>query len=118
MKKNKAKRSTAALTPVQLAQLKRDRELIAQELSELRARQQQFRKAKEEKSLSGALRRAIHSSKILLPQLASRARTNIQTLESFLLGEAQLTSDVIDRLSRILNLRLELAEPQRKSRSA
>lgn len=63
--------------------------------------------AMHEPTTSGALRRAIHSSKILLPDLAERAQTEMDTLDAFLMGEQPLDSDIIDRLAKILKLRLE-----------
>jgi hypothetical protein len=62
--------------------------------------------AMQERTTSGALRRAIHASKILLPDLADRAQTDMNTLDAFLTGERPLTSDVIDRLTKILKLKL------------
>ena len=58
------------------------------------------------------LRRAIHASGILFPDLADRAKTDMDALDAFLTGERSLTSDVIDRLTRILKLKLEAIPSQ------
>src|SRR5262245_860069 len=94
------------LTPEQLAQLQKDRDAIAQELPSLMAKQQRLRELADEPTHSGALRRAIHGSKILLHDLANRAGTDMKTLDAFLVGDRTLTSDIIDKLTKILNLKL------------
>jgi len=89
-----------------MKRFRRSRSLIAAELPELIAKDQRLYDAMREATTSGALRRAIHSGKILLPDLAERAGTDMDTLDSFLTGERALTSDVIDRLTKILKLKL------------
>ncbi len=106
MKKSASRRRHAQLTREQLAQLQKDRNLIADELPALTAKRERLRRAAEESSPSGELRRAIHTSDILLHDLAGRADTNMKTLDAFLVGEQTLTSDVIDRLAAILKLTL------------
>ena len=88
-----------------MKRLRRSRSLIADELPELIAKDQRLYDAMRE-ATSGALRRAIHSGKILLPDLAERAGTDMDTLDAFLPGQRPLTSDVIDRLTKILKLKL------------
>ena len=90
-----------------MKRIRRSRALIAKELPELIEKDQCLHDAMRERTTSGALRRAIHSSKILLPDLADRAQSDIDTLDAFLIGEWPLTSDVIDRLTKILGLKLE-----------
>ena len=102
MKKKTQKRSTIQITDEQIARLRRDRELIAQELPNLVAKHQRLRDAAEESTHSGALRRAIHSSKILLHDLANRAGSDMKSLDEFLTGERTLRSDVLDRLAKAL----------------
>ncbi len=114
----KTKRRTVQLTDEQMAQWRKDCELIADELPDLAVKHRRLRDAAEEQSHSGALRRAIHSSKILLHDLASRADTDIRKLDAFLTGAKPLTSDVIDRLTRILKLKLEPANGKAKPRRA
>src|SRR5262245_4375986 len=96
--------------------IRRSRALIAKELPELIEKGQRLRDAKNEPTVSGALRRAIHSSKLLLPDLADRAETDMDALDAFLTDERPLDSDVIDRLARVLKLRLETTNGSPKSK--
>jgi len=114
----RTKRRTVQLTEAQIQQRRRNRALIAEELPDLIAKHQRIRDAKEERTMSGALRRAIHSSKILLDDLADRAGTDLDTLDAFLTGDRPLTSDLIDRLTKILKLKLESANGKPKPRRA
>ncbi|MGH7138755.1 MAG: hypothetical protein ACREHD_23660 [Pirellulales bacterium] len=118
MKRTKARRSTTELTTEQLKQLRNDRALIAKELPDLDAKHQRLCDAAQEPTHSGALRRAIHASRILLDDLADRAGTELGTLDGFLTGKRMLTSDVIDRLTKILQLKLEPANGKPKPRRA
>src|SRR5947209_2713474 len=118
MKKTKETRRTVKLSEEQVQQLHKDRELIARELPNLIAKHRRICAAAEERTTSGALRRAIHSSKILLHDLATRAKTNMATLDAFLTGDRPLTSDVIDRLTKILKLKLEGPTGKSRARSA
>jgi hypothetical protein len=93
-----------------MQQLRKDRTLIAKELPSLAAKHERICKAAAERTTSGELRRAIHSSKFLLHDLAHRTGTDIETLYDFLMGQRPLTSDIIDRLSKILKLKLEAAD--------
>ena len=118
MKQTKSRRSTIQLSDEQIKQLRKDRELIAAELPDLIAKHQRLCDAAEERTPSGAMRRAIHASKILLDDLAALAETDMDTLDAFLTGERPLTSDVIDRLAKILKLKLEAANGKPKPRPA
>ena len=118
MKKTKPRRRTVQLTEEQIAQWRHDCELIAEELPDLVAKHQRIRDAAQERTHSGVLRRAIHSSEILLHDLARRADTDMTTLDAFLTGDTPLTSDVIDRLTKILKLKLEPANGKPKPRRA
>jgi hypothetical protein len=109
MKSPAPRRVSIQLTEEQKDQLRKDRELIANELPELIAKHEVLCEGAKEDTPSGALRRAIHTSKLLFPDLADAAGTDMGALDAFLMGEQTLTSDVIDRLARILNLRLEVA---------
>jgi len=107
MRKKNQRRIVDKLDDALMKKLRRSRALIAKELPELIAKDQRLTDAMQERTTSGALRRAIHSSKILLPDLADRAQTDLDTLDAFLTGERPLTSDIIDRLAKILKLKLE-----------
>jgi len=118
MKKGKAKWRQVRLTEEEMQQLRKDRELIAKELPDLIAKHQRLREAARERTTSGALRRAIHASKLLFPDLADQAETDMDTLDAFLTGDRPLTSDLIDRLTKILKLKLEPANGKAKRRPA
>ena len=57
---------------------------------------------REEGTLSGELRRAIHGSELSLAEIATRAGITPVMLDDFLTGERTLRSDVIDRLTLVL----------------
>jgi hypothetical protein len=118
MKPTKSRRSTTVLTALQLKQLRKDRTLIDKELPALAAKHELLCEAAQEPSHSGDLRRAVHASKILLDDLAHRAGTDLNTLDAFLTGDKTLTSDVIDRLTSILQLKLKPASGKPKPRRA
>jgi hypothetical protein len=107
MPKKKQRQILDKLGDALMRRVRRSRALIAAELPELIEKDQRLHDAMRERTPSGALRRAIHSSKILLPELADRAQTEMNTLDSFLTGDRPLTSDIIDRLAKILKLRFE-----------
>jgi hypothetical protein len=98
---------TRQLTPEEQERLKRQRELIAQELPDLARRDQMRKEAQEEPTLSGELRRAIHASSLSLATIASRAGTTPLLLDEFLTGERTLRSDVLDRLASALGFRFQ-----------
>src|ERR1700686_3459205 len=116
MKKRNKRQIVDKLPNGLMKEIRRSQALIAKELPELIKKGQRLHDAKQEPTLSGALRRAIHSSKILLPDLADRALTDMDTLDAFLTGERPLTSDIIDRLTKLLKLELRSARPKPKSR--
>src|SRR5437016_3591220 len=107
MPKKKRRRIVDKLSGALMKQLRRSRALIAKELPKLLEKDQRLCDAMLERTTSGALRRAIHSSGILLPDLADRAETDMNSPDAFLTGERPLTSDVIDRLTKILKLKLQ-----------
>jgi hypothetical protein len=107
MSDNKAKRITRELTLEEQERLKRHRELIAKELPDLVQRDRMRKEAQEEPTLSGELRRAIHTSELSLATIASQAGMKALVLDEFLTGERTLRSDVMDRLATLLGLRLQ-----------
>jgi hypothetical protein len=109
MSTNPAKRVSRELTPQEQERLKRQRELIAQELPDLIQRDQLRKEAQEEATLSGDLRRAIHASQVSIAVLASQAGITPLVLDEFLTGERTLRSDVMDRLAAALGFRLQRA---------
>jgi hypothetical protein len=106
MKPTNVRRITRKLTQGQVKGLKRKRAQIARELPELIARDQMRKEAGDEPTLSGELRRAIHSSPKSLTEIASDAKIPPLALDEFLTGERTLRSDVLDRLATTLGLEL------------
>ncbi len=86
--------------------LEKVRRQIKQELPELIKKGELLRKAQQEPTFSGELRRAIHSSRFLLPIIGQKAKVSLVVLDKFLIGEKPLPSDVIDRLVEVLGYRL------------
>jgi hypothetical protein len=102
MTDRQARRFTRALTPDEAARLQQFREQISSELSDLTVRDHLRREAREEATLSGGLRRAIHASPLSLTDIARQIGINPIQLDEFLTGERTLRSDVIDRLAYVL----------------
>ncbi len=118
MRKKKHRRIVDKLPDDLMRDIRRSRALIAKELPELIQKDQRLHDAMHEPTTSGALRRAIHSCKILLPDLADLAQTDMDTLDDFLTGERPLTSDLIDRLTKILKLELAASGARPRPRPA
>ncbi len=106
MEKRQAKRVSRELSDEEKSRLATHRRQIAGELPDLEARDQMRKDAREEGTLSGELRRAIHGSSLSLAQIAAEAALSPVVLDDFLTGERTLRSDVIDRLTRLLRLEL------------
>lgn len=83
-----------------LCQIRRDREAIRQELSELADRDARMREAAAEHTLCGHLRQAIHRSPRPLDDIARAAGISAVVLCDFLESEQTLRSDVLDRLAQ------------------
>jgi hypothetical protein len=107
VRKKKNRRIVDNLPDGLMDSIRRSRALVTKELPALIEKGQRLHDAKREATMSGALRRAIHSSKILLPDLAEAADTDMETLDAFLTGEQPLDSDIMDRLTKILKLKLK-----------
>jgi hypothetical protein len=101
-----AKRTYVELSDEKRAQIQRAQAQVKEELPELAIRLRMANKAAEERTFSGALRRAIHASGFHLNYIADHASTTPLILDEFLTGEATLQSDVIDRLVALLNFKL------------
>jgi hypothetical protein len=102
MSLEKNTRISRELTAEEQERLKRNRDLIAKELPELTLRDQMRKEAKEEPTLSGELRRAIHANELEVADIASRAAISPIQLDEFLTGERTLRSDVMDRLAKVV----------------
>lgn len=98
------------MTADQQARLLRQREQIAAEQFPLQAKLERIHEAKQEPSLSGQLRLAIHRSGRLPTQLAVEAGITTQQLGDFLSGDRNLRSDVLDRLTAAVGATLVFPE--------
>jgi hypothetical protein len=96
-------RRGAEPTPAELTRLREIRESIAEELPDLIARDQLRRAAREERSISGAVRDAIHRSKMPLHTIAIKVGLSPVELDEFLTGERTLRSDALDRLAAAIS---------------
>ena len=106
MEKREARRITRPLTQAEQERVRRHREAIAGELPQMAARDQMRNEARQEATLSGQLRRAVHASELSLSAIAAGAGITPLQLDEFLTGERTLRSDVIDRLAHVLGCQL------------
>ena len=106
MNQREAKRITRELTAAEQERLNKYRTQVAEELPDLTVRDQMRKDAREENTLSGELRRAIHASSLSLSQIAAQAAMTPVVLDDFLTGERTLRSDVLDRLASVLGCAL------------
>jgi hypothetical protein len=102
-----AKRISRELTPEEMARIKKYREAIAEELPDLVARNQLRKEAADERTLSGAIRRAVHSGGIEITTIAEQCGITLLMLDEFLTGERTLRSDVLDKLAAVLHLEIQ-----------
>ncbi|MBI3467360.1 MAG: helix-turn-helix transcriptional regulator [Planctomycetes bacterium] len=101
------KRVSRELTDDEKSRLEKHREEIARELPDLQARDQMRKDARDEATLSGELRRAVHESELSLASIAARIGVTPILLDDFLTGERTLRSDVLDRLANVLGYPLQ-----------
>ena len=97
-----ARRISRPLTAAEKKRLRQQREQIAAELPALGARDQLRKGAREETTLSGELRRAVHASDLTLHEIAAKVGITPLLLDDFLTGERTLRSDVMDRLAEVV----------------
>jgi len=109
MNKRQANRISRELTSAEEQRLAQYRTQIASEIPDLQARDQMRKDARDEATLSGELRRAIHESEWSLAEIATRAGITPVMLDDFLTGERTLRSDVMDRLAGTLGYELNRA---------
>lgn len=102
MSNSESRRISRGLTAEEAERVRRLREKIAAELPELTARDQLRKEAREETTLSGGLRRAIHGSPLSLTEIAAQIGIAPLLLDEFLTGERTLRSDSLDRLAALL----------------
>jgi hypothetical protein len=102
MTQRQAKRFTRPLTQAERERLAKYREQIAAELPDLQIRDQLRKEAREEHTLSGELRRAVHASELSLAQISAQVGLEPSVLDEFPTGERTLRSDVLDRLAAVI----------------
>jgi len=109
MEKRKAKRAHLKRSPINKRQMEKWRGQIAEELPDLIRRDKLADDAMKEKTFSGRLRRAINDFPLSPMKIAERAEIAWAGLDDFLTGENTLPSDAIDRLVKVLKLKLKLS---------
>lgn len=117
MEHRKAKRVIVDRLPVSAAQLRRWRKQIAEELPDLIRRNQLAIDASKERTFSGAIRRAVNAFPLHPKRIAERVGVSWARLDDFLTGEKTLPSDVIDRLVKVLKLKLPTTKPKRRAKA-
>ena len=100
------RRIQGTLTPTQQRRLEKSRAEASEELPDLVRRNQMRFEARKEKTFSGFLRRAIHRFPLSAPKIAQRADVEWAHFSDFLTGAAPLPSDAIDRLVKVLKVKL------------
>ena len=111
MEKRKAKRIYAKESPVSKRQLDKWRGQIADELPDLVRRGKLADDAMKEKTFSGRLRQAIQEFPRSPMKIAEAAEISWDDLDDFLTGEKPLPSDAIDRLVKVVKLKLPAVKP-------
>jgi hypothetical protein len=101
------KRVKRDLTEDERRQLQQYQEQIVSEFPDLERRDQMRKEARDEATLSGQLRRAVHASDLALAEIAARIGIGPLLLDEFLTGERTLRSDVLDRLVGVLGYDLQ-----------
>jgi hypothetical protein len=112
------KRIYGTLTEAQKRRFEKDREAIAKELPDLIRRNQMRFDARKEKTFSGALRRAIHQFPQSPMKIAENAEIAWTDLSTFLTGEQTLPSDAIDRLVKVVKMKLPASKPMPRRKKA
>ena len=107
MSESKPRRIARELTEAEKERLRQHRAQIASELPDLAERDRMRKEAREEATLSGELRRAVHASPLPLSKLAVQVGVVPRMLDEFLTGERTLRSDVLDRLACALGYNLQ-----------
>ena len=110
MASEQSKRTFHEPTAAETERLARYRAQIAAELPDLVARDKMRKEARDESTLSGELRRAIHASQLTLSAIAAQTGVAPIVLDDFLTGERTLRSDVMDRLTSVLGYELTRAK--------
>ncbi|WLD15185.1 hypothetical protein [Planctellipticum variicoloris] len=86
-----------------------------QERDDVDAMMDAFARAGKERTFSGFVRRAIHTSDIPLDALAAAAGVGWGDLEAFLAGTGDLPSSAIDRLVETLRIEVAMSPASREA---
>lgn len=106
IKGREPRRINRELTPEEQDRLRIAREETERELPELIEQGELLEQAAMESTVSGQLRRAVHSSGFTIPEIAAELRIPVAELIEFLTGEAELPSGAFDRLATLLGCEL------------
>jgi hypothetical protein len=106
MEKRKPKRRHLKDSPVSARQMDRWRRQITDELPDLIRRDKLADAAMKARTFSGRLRRAINAFPQSPMKIAEDAGISWDDLDDFLTGEKPLPSDAIDRLVKVVKLKL------------
>lgn len=106
MENRKPRRISRELTTEERQRLQESQQRIAEELPGMVVRDQMRKDAREEATLSGELRRAVHRSDLSLAMIAEKVAITPLLLDDFLTGERTLRSDVLDRLANVVGYEL------------
>ena len=74
--------------------------------------------ARKEKTLSGAIRRAVHAFPLSPMKIAELAEITWRELDDFLTAEKTLPSDAIDRLVKVVRLKLPASKASQRRAKA
>ena len=106
MDNRQPRRISRDLTSEERQRLRKSQQRIAEELPDMVLRDQLRKDAREEATLSGELRRAVHRSDLSLALIAKKVGIEPLLLDDFLTGERTLRSDVLDRLANVVGYEL------------
>ena len=112
------KRIYVTLSEAENKRIKKLQEAIAEELPDLIRRDQLAHDAMRENTLMGRLRRAINQFPLSPMKIAAKANITWAELDDFMTGEATLQSDVIDRLAKVVKLKLPVVKMKRHRQRA
>jgi hypothetical protein len=99
------------LTDVERTRLESLRQQVQAELPDIVARNHLRAEARQEPTLSGALRRAVHDSRRPLHHIAREIDIPPEHLDEFLTGERNLLSDAMNRLAKAVGVEVRQASP-------
>jgi hypothetical protein len=118
MEKRMARDIYVKRSPISKRQMEKWRAQIAEELPDLIRRDKLADDAMKEKTFSGRLRREINDFPMSPMKIADSAGLTWIELDDFLTGEKTLTSDAIDRLVKVVKMKLPASKPMPRRKKA